>query len=53
MKIRINWNYLPFLKGVFLIKDLWHHEEIGRTDVNFVAEIPSHDVVMLRLAPIS
>jgi alpha-galactosidase len=50
--MRVHWAYLPFLKGTFQIRDLWQKKGIGKTDVDFSADIPSHDVVLLRLSPV-
>ena len=32
------------------IRDLWKHENIGKTDKNFDKTVPSHGVIMLRLS---
>ena len=52
MEMRVNWNYLSFLNGKYNIRDLWHHKDIGTTDTNMNFDIPSHDVVLVRLIPI-
>ena len=36
-------------KDVYTIRDLWKHKEAGNTTKNFITQVPSHDVVMLRL----
>lgn len=43
---------IDFNESTFLLKNLWTKKEVGKTDKAFKAEIPSHDVVMLRLIPI-
>ncbi|NWF89324.1 MAG: glycoside hydrolase family 27 protein [Ignavibacteriaceae bacterium] len=44
------WNISANFKSItYGIKDLWKKKIIGNTDVSFKAEIPGHDVVMLRL----
>lgn len=52
VKIRINWSYLPLSKGTYEIRDIWHKQDLGKTDLNFVGEIPSHDVILMRLTPV-
>ena len=37
-------------KTAYRIRDLWARKDAGTTDAAFVAEVPSHDVVMLRLS---
>lgn len=41
-----------FKKTVFNIRDLWKKKNIGTTKDDFIAVIPSHDVILLRLSPI-
>lgn len=41
-----------FKTNKYQIRDLWLKKEIGTTEKNFQAIIPSHDVIMLRLKPI-
>lgn len=52
MTIRVNWNHLWFLQGTFSIRDLWQKQDLGKTIKNFIREIPSHDVVLVRLSPV-
>ena len=52
MEMRVNWNYLSFLNGKYNIRDLWRHKDIGTTNTNMNFNIPSHDVVLVRLIPI-
>ncbi|HNY91895.1 MAG TPA: glycoside hydrolase family 27 protein, partial [bacterium] len=42
---------IDFSTSQWRIRDLWAHREIGTTRKPFSAEIPSHDVRMLRLQP--
>lgn len=51
-KLRVNWSYLPFLNGTYMIRDIWHKQELSSTQSSFVADIPTHDVVLLRLTPV-
>jgi len=37
-------------KTIYSIKDLWVNKNIGKTDKTFSAEVPSHDVVLLKLS---
>ena len=37
-------------KMTYKIRDLWAKRDAGTTDKPFVAQVPSHDVVMLRLS---
>jgi alpha-galactosidase len=39
------------LKGDYEIRDLWQKKDIGSTDKIFEAELPSHDVIVVRLTP--
>ena len=52
VKVRVNWSYLSFLKGTYSIRDIWHRQDLESTTNTFVADIPPHDVVLLRLTPI-
>ncbi len=33
------------------VRDLWAHKDLGRTKAPFVATVPPHDVVMIRVTP--
>ncbi len=50
-EIALKWDDLPFLEGKFKIRDLWQKKDIGKTKKDFKAQIPSHDVIMLKLTP--
>ena len=52
VKVMVNWSYLTFLKGEFDIRDIWHEQDLGSTESNYVADISPHDVVLLRLKPV-
>jgi len=41
---------MNFMNSQYIIRDLWQHKELGSTEKNFVAAIPSHDVVLLKLS---
>lgn len=38
------------LRGTYRVRDIWTKKSIA-TEKNFVADIPSHDVVLMRLSP--
>jgi len=50
-EITLKWTDLPFLEGKYKIRDLWQKKDIGKTKKDFKAQIPSHDVIMLKLTP--
>lgn len=52
MNIQINWNHLPFLRGRYIIRDLWQKKNLGRTGNAFIRKIESHDVVLVKLSPV-
>lgn len=41
-----------FKTNIYKIRDLWLKKDLGTTEKDFYAVIPSHDVIMLRLHPI-
>ena len=50
----LNYNMMdiPELEGgLYDVRDLWEHKDIGKTDRNVIATIPSHGVLMTRLTP--
>ena len=47
---RINWEHYSFLKGEFEIKDIWLNKVIGSTSKSIDIEIPTHDVLLLKLS---
>lgn len=60
-KLELNWNEnhivdsitgreIKFDTDTYKIRDLWLKKDIGNTEKILMAEIPSHDVIMLRLA---
>jgi alpha-galactosidase len=51
VKLRINWSNFPFLKSnaSYQIRDLWQKKDIGYTDKEFTADLPSHDVILVKL----
>ena len=52
MEMHLNWGNLTFLKGTFRIRDLWEKKDLGTTKDELVRVIPSHNVVLFRLAPV-
>ena len=46
---RINWKHFTFLNGVYTVRDVWKHEDIGDTAQKYEIVIPSHDVLLFRL----
>ena len=52
VKVRVHWSYLSFLKGKFSIHDIWHKQDIGTSEDDYVVDIEPHDVVLLRLTPV-
>ena len=53
VRLRIDWSSLTFLKGTYRVRDVWGKKDIGKTDVGFEAGLPGHDVILVRLRPIS
>jgi alpha-galactosidase len=50
----LNYNMMDIHEldgGLYDIRDLWAHKNIGKTDRNVIATIPSHGVLMTRLTP--
>jgi alpha-galactosidase len=52
MEMRVNWDYLPFPKITYTVRDLWQRKDLGKTSANFDGQIPSHDVILLKLTPV-
>ena len=53
-KIRVSWsdlNFTPSMKAN--VRDLWKHEDLGEYSGSFSAEVAPHDVVMVRITPMS
>ncbi len=51
-QMRVHWPYLSFLNGTYEIRDLWQGKNLGNTATDFVADIPTHDVILLKLSPV-
>ena len=51
LEMRVHWDYLPFPKGTYQIRDIWQKKDLGKTNADFVGHIPSHDVLLLKLTP--
>jgi alpha-galactosidase len=52
LDLRVTWSNLSFLQGAYRIRDVWAKKDLGKTDENFARKIPSHDVLLVRLAPV-
>src|SRR5581483_11637650 len=46
--VTVKWDDLK-LSGKHSVRDLWQHEDRGRVDQSFSAEVPAHGVVMIRV----
>jgi alpha-galactosidase len=53
VQLRIDWANLTFLKGTYRIRDIWQKKDLGQTTTGFDAPLAPHDVVLVRLSPIS
>ena len=51
-EMKIFWKDLTFLKGDYLVCDLWEKKDIGTTKQDISRMIDSHDVILLRLSPV-
>ena len=52
VQLRIDWTHLSFLNGTYRVRDVWQKKDLGRSEGEFHAPLPSHDVVLLRLTPV-
>ncbi len=43
---------IDFSKEAFRIRNIWLHQDAGTTEKSLKAELPGHDVIMLRLTPV-
>jgi alpha-galactosidase len=43
---------IDFNKTIFSLKDIWTKKDLIKTDKVFKAELPSHDVILLKLTPV-
>ena len=48
-KVTAKWSDLG-MKGAHKARDLWKHADLGKLEGDYTADVPSHGVVMLRLA---
>jgi len=48
--VTVSWTELGLRAGNAEVRDLWQHADLGTTKDAFTATVPSHDVVMLRVA---
>ena len=53
VQLRIDWANLSFLKGSYRVRDLWQKKDLGQTAAEFRAPLPAHDVILVKLSPIS
>ena len=51
-KIQIQWENLG-IYGPAVVRDLWAHQDLGVLSEKYVAEVPAHGVVVLRVIPSS
>jgi alpha-galactosidase len=51
-EVAANWSALG-LKGKQIVRDLWRQTDLGNFDGRFVARVPRHGVVLVRLRPAS
>lgn len=47
--ITVKWSDVGFQKSPAKARDLWLHQDVKLTGINYTAEIPSHGVVLLRV----
>jgi alpha-galactosidase len=48
-KVTARWSDIG-VKGSHKVRDLWKHAELGRIADQYIAEVPSHGVAMIRIA---
>ena len=48
-KVTAKWTDVG-VKGSHAVRDLWKHAELGKIDNQYTAEVPSHGVVMVKIA---
>jgi alpha-galactosidase len=48
-KVTARWNDLG-MKGSHKVRDLWKHADLGETAGDYTAEVPSHGVILIRIA---
>ncbi|UCD28855.1 MAG: putative Ig domain-containing protein [Planctomycetota bacterium] len=51
-QITVNWSQLV-IQGKQSVRDLWRQKNIGVFEDEFVAKVPSHGVVLVRIIPIT
>ena len=47
--ITVNWSQIGLLSGNGLVRDLWAHADVGTFLNSYMANVPSHGVVMLKI----
>lgn len=50
-KVRIQWSKLG-IKGPHTVRDLWRQKDLGVFKDRFESDVPSHGVVLVRIAPV-
>ena len=48
-KVTAKWSDIG-VNGSHKVRDLWKHADLGKVDDQFPAEVPSHGVVMVKIA---
>ena len=48
-KVTAKWSDIG-VKGSHKVRDLWKHEDLGKMADQYTAEVPSHGVVMVKIA---
>jgi alpha-galactosidase len=51
--LTIEWDRLWMIRGKFTARDLWTKQAAGDTSKPLVARVGSHDVILLRLTPVT
>lgn len=49
-KVSVSWDELG-IKGPQVVRDLWRQKDLGTSDGKFEATVPSHGVVLVKVAP--
>ena len=49
-EIGVDWSVIGLRAGAATVRDLWAHRDLGRLTGRYAATVPSHGVVMVRIA---
>ena len=49
-KVSVTWGELG-IKGPQVVRDLWRQKDLGTFDGEFVTEVPSHGVLLIKITP--